>query len=216
MSALFPPWSDTILRVGLAVAVVSAAGGVLLLMQWSRSPTATGQSELVTQPVKFDHRHHVRDDGIDCLYCHSDARKSPYAGVPATSVCMGCHGQIWSSSPELALVRASAFNHTPIEWTRVNNLPDHVFFDHSIHVAKGVGCVTCHGRVDQMASVVQSQSLLMSFCVDCHRNPEKQLRPRDQVTNMEYVPSRPQAEVGRELALRYDVHPKTDCSDCHR
>jgi hypothetical protein len=216
MPALFPPWSDTILRVSLAVGFSSVVGGVFALMAWSRSPTATGEAELVVQPVKFDHRHHVRDDGIDCLYCHSDARKSPYAGIPATSVCMGCHGQIWSSSPELAAVRASAFNHAPIEWVRVNNLPDHVFFDHSIHVAKGVGCVTCHGRVDQMATVMQSQSLLMSFCVDCHKAPEKQLRPRDQVTNMEYAPTRPQEEIGRELVARYDVHPKTDCSGCHR
>lgn len=216
MPALFPPWSDTVLRVALSVTFVSTIGGLFFLMAWARSPSATGEAELVTQPVKFDHRHHVRDDGIDCLYCHSDARTSPYAGVPATSVCMGCHNQIWSSSPELAAVRASAFNHVPIEWVRVDNLPDHVFFDHSIHVAKGVGCVTCHGRVDEMASVVQSKSLLMSFCIDCHRAPEKQLRPRDQITNVEWTPSVPQEELGRKLVAEYDVHPKTDCSGCHR
>ena len=191
-------------------------GVPLLLMAWSRTSTSTGQGEPIPQPIKFDHRHHVRDDGIDCLYCHSDARKSAYAGIPATSVCMGCHAQIWSASPELAAVRQSALDNTPIVWARVNNLPDHVFFNHSIHLAKGVGCVTCHGRVDQMANVVQSKTLLMSFCIDCHRNPEKQLRPRDQVTNMDWTPSIPQEQLGRELVAKYDVHPKTDCSGCHR
>ena len=202
------------------MALVVIGGGVvgvpLLLMAWSRTSNATGEAQPIVQPVKFDHRHHVRDDGIDCLYCHSDARKAPYAGIPATSVCMGCHSQVWSSSPELTAVRQSAFDHTPIVWTRVTNLPDHVFFDHSIHIDKGVGCVTCHGRVDQMASVTQAQSMLMSFCVDCHKAPEKQLRPRDQVTNMEWVSPVPQEELGRELVKKYDAHPKTDCSGCHR
>ncbi len=176
----------------------------------------TGADTPLEQPVKFDHRHHVRDDGIDCLYCHNDARRAPFAGIPATSVCVGCHAQIWTSSPELVKVRESALSGVPIVWRRVTNMPQHVFFNHSIHLAKGVGCVSCHGRVDQMAAVYQAKPLLMSECLDCHRHPEDYLRPRGEITNMEWVPSRPQREVGAELVRLYDVHPRIDCSTCHR
>ncbi|MEO8875888.1 MAG: cytochrome c3 family protein [Polyangiaceae bacterium] len=216
MPALFPEWADSILRGVLLVGVAGLAGIPLVAMAWARSPISTGEKSPIVQPVKFDHRHHVRDDGIDCLYCHSDARRSPSAGIPATSVCMGCHTQIWTNSPELALVRTSALEETPIVWQRVSNLPQHVFFNHSIHLKKGVGCVSCHGRVDQMAMVHQDQPLSMGWCLDCHREPEKYLRPREEITNMEWKPARPQLEIGRELVSTYDVHPTTDCSGCHR
>lgn len=216
MPALFPVWADSALRAVLIGGVVLTVGVPALLMWSARSPAMTGQDQPIQQPVKFDHRHHVRDDGIDCLYCHVDAQRSPYAGVPATSVCMGCHAQIWTQSPELAAVRQSASSGKPITWQRVNALPQHVFFNHSIHLAKGVGCETCHGRVDKMGAVYQAKPLTMAWCIDCHRAPEKFLRPRDQMTTMGFVPDRPQEVVGRELVAKYDVHPTTDCSGCHR
>jgi hypothetical protein len=163
--------------------------------------------------VKFDHRHHVKDDGIDCLYCHENAQRAPYAGVPPTSRCMGCHAQIWTASPELALVRESFFLERPIAWRRVNSLPKFVFFDHSIHLTKGIGCVECHGRVDEMAEVYQAAPLSMAWCLGCHRDPIPHVRPPDRVTDMEY--EAPLA-TRRDVATSIGVRPKTYCSACHR
>ena len=216
MRPLFPHWANSLYRASLAVAGLGIAGIPALLMIGARTPYATGQGEPRAQPVKFDHRHHVRDDGIACLYCHGDAARGRFAGVPSTATCMGCHAQVWTESPELAAVRASAIDDRPIVWNRVNALPGHVYFDHSIHVKKGVGCVTCHGRVDLMAQVFQAEPLTMAWCVDCHRDPDARLRPPGEVTNMEWAPTRPAAEIGREVAAALDVHPGTDCSTCHR
>jgi hypothetical protein len=213
---LFPKWSNSALWASLAAGAIALVGLPILLMIFARSPYFTGQDDPVMQPVKFDHRHHVRDDGVACLYCHYSVDRSPYAGVPATSLCMGCHSQIWTNSPELALVRKSYFDHEPIRWQRVNGVPDFVFFNHSIHVTKGVGCITCHGRVDLMPQVHQVQPLLMAWCLECHREPEKYLRPKERVTDMEWQPDRPQRELGRELVERYHVKPPTDCTGCHR
>jgi hypothetical protein len=217
VSALFPEWSNSIFRWALGTAAAGALGVPVLLMLWVRSPYMTGQAEQVMQPMKFDHRHHVRDDGIDCRYCHEGVVRSAYAGLPATSVCMGCHAQVWTSSPELLPLRESYFRGERIAWQRVNALPQHVYFDHSIHVAKGVGCATCHGRVDLMGQVVQAEPLAMGWCLDCHRDPVPHLRPPDEVVNMEWTPApRTQDDVGREIQKRYDVHPTTDCTGCHR
>jgi hypothetical protein len=168
------------------------------------------------QPVKFDHRHHVRDDGINCLYCHYTAETTAFAGIPPTSLCMNCHNQVWTQSPELAVVRASYFDDTAMHWSRVNSLPDHVFFNHSIHLAKGVGCASCHGRVDEMGQVYQVERLSMSWCLDCHRSPERFLRPKDEVTDMQWQPTRPQEIVGAEIRDQLHVAPTTDCTGCHR
>jgi len=216
VSPLFPAWSNSLFRWAIAV----AAFGVVVvipafLMGWARTPYANGEAEPVEQPIKFDHRHHVRDDGIDCTYCHTGVTTSAYAGVPPTSVCMNCHSQVWTASPELTRLRQSYFENRPLEWTRVSTLPDHVFFNHSIHVAKGVGCVTCHGRVDLMAEVYQAQTLTMGWCLGCHRHPEDRLRPRDRVTDMEWTTDHPE-ELGQKLAREYEVAPTTDCSGCHR
>jgi len=200
----------------MGAVALTLIGVPVLLMVLVRAPYFTAQDDPVMQPVKFYHRHHVQDDGVACLYCHETAERAPFAGIPATSTCMGCHSQIWTKSPELSLVRQSSFEHRPIHWVRVNNLPDFVFFDHSIHVAKGVGCVTCHGRVDLMGQVRQVEPLLMSWCLDCHRAPERYLRPRERVTDMSWKPDRAQLDVGRELVQRYDVRPTTDCTGCHR
>jgi hypothetical protein len=216
LKPLFPAWSNSLSRFVLGVALAGGLGIPTMLIVWVRTPYMTGQGDELAQPIKFDHRHHVRDDGIDCEYCHSGVRRSAYAGIPATSLCMSCHSQVWTASPELTLLRESYFTGKPLEWARVDNLPRHVFFNHSIHVAKGVGCVTCHGRVDLMGQVYQDQSLLMQWCLDCHRHPEEYLRPPSKATDMEWMPPAPQAEVGRSLQKRLDVHPTTDCTGCHR
>lgn len=217
MKPLFPEWSNSIFRFALGTGVAGAVGVPAFLMLWVRTPYMTGQDEPLMQPIKFDHRHHVRDDGIDCRYCHGGVDRSAYAGIPAASVCMGCHAQVWPASPELRVLRDAYFHGEPLEWERVSNLPRHVFFNHSIHVAKGVGCVTCHGRVDLMGQVYQAEPLAMGWCLDCHRNPTPHLRPPEEVTNMEWTPApRTQDEVGREVGATYDVRPTTDCSGCHR
>jgi hypothetical protein len=211
MPALFPRWSNSALKaVGIAGfgLVVSGAAAPMIFV---RTPYATQQLEERVQPVQFDHRHHTRDDGIDCLYCHFEARRSRYAGIPPTALCMGCHGQVWNDSPLLEIVRASYFSGKPIPWRRVHQLPDFVHFDHSAHVNKGVGCVSCHGRVDLMAQVYQVAALSMDFCIACHRSPDGELRPIDRVTDMTY------RSDGRDAHLRRELHaePSTNCSTCH-
>jgi len=171
------------------------------------------------QPVQFSHKHHVGDDGIDCRYCHTTVEVAASAGLPPTKTCMNCHSQLFSTSPYLEPVRASWKNNQPLRWTRVHDLPDFVYFDHSIHVKKGVGCSTCHGRVDLMPAIWQVNSLQMEWCIACHREPEKFVRPRDQVFNMEWVPPSNQPEEGRKLVAEYRIQdPKvlTSCSTCHR
>jgi hypothetical protein len=192
---------------------MAGATGVAAPMVWVRTPYVTGEGQQVDQPVKFDHRHHSADDGIDCLYCHENAARAPYAGVPPTSRCMGCHAQVWTESPELTLVRESFFEDRAIEWRRVNALPKFVFFDHSVHVARGIGCVECHGRVDRMASVTQTEQLSMSWCLGCHRDPAPHVRPPELVTDMEYDAP---LEARRAIAEKLGVRSLTACSTCHR
>jgi hypothetical protein len=213
---LFAKSADAFARITLGVVALILIGPPLFLMWWVRTPYVTGQFSQVTQPIPFDHRHHVVDDGIDCLYCHEDAERSPHAGVPATELCLNCHSQIWNSSPALELVWQSRRDDRPIAWQRVTFLPDFVFFNHAIHVRKGVGCETCHGRVDEMARVYQAAPLTMGWCLDCHRAPQRYLRPLDAVTVMGYQPPRPQADMGRDLAAKNGVRSITNCTTCHR
>ena len=213
MKPLFPPWSNSVFRWALGVIAVGVVAVPSAAMIFVRTPYVTGEGEPVVQPVMFDHRHHVRDDGIDCRYCHHTVEKDSYASVPAASVCMGCHAQVWSDSPLLEPVRRAWFDEKPLAWEEVDRLPDFVYFDHSIHVKKGVGCVVCHGRVDRMARLWQARSLSMSFCLDCHRNPEGHLREPDRVTDLW---SPPPADKQHALAASLDVRPPTNCSGCHR
>lgn len=213
MQPLFPPWADTALRVALFAAAAGVVGFPLLAMAWVRSPYATGKDDAVDQPVQFDHRHHVRDDGIDCLYCHHDATRSSYAGVPATDLCMNCHSQVWQRSQLLAPVRASWFDEKPLVWTRVHALPQHVFFDHAAHTNRGVGCASCHGRVDQMAMARMQEPLTMGWCIGCHRDPARALRPQSEITNMDYVP---RLDEGARIAKERGIAPPLHCSGCHR
>ena len=170
MTALFPRWTNTALRLAIGGLFVGALSALFGFMVYVRTPWNTEEYEAVDQPVQFDHRHHAVDDRIDCIYCHSGAEVSDYAGVPSTEVCMGCHSQVWNSSPLLEPVRRSYFSGNPIPWNRVHDLPDFVYFNHAVHVQRGVGCSACHGRVDEMARVYKVASLSMGWCLDCHQN----------------------------------------------
>jgi hypothetical protein len=219
LSALFKPWANTVFRVALVGLASGLAGSLAFAMVYVRSPLATGQHDPVQQPVQFDHRHHVGDEGIDCRYCHSSVEKSASAGIPPTSVCLNCHAQVWNKSPLLEPVRQAFFDDRPIAWRRVHHLQGFVYFNHSIHVAKGVGCETCHGRVDQMAAVAKAETLSMGWCLDCHRDPGPRLRPRDQVTAMGWTPPESRAErdaLAQKLLHDHDVQTRTSCSTCHR
>jgi len=196
----------------LALPAVAIAGLMIVV----RSTWGTKQERDIVQPIEFDHRHHVGDEGIDCRYCHYTVEKSPYPGLPATTICMSCHAQVWNKSPLLVLVREYYFKDRPIPWNSVHNLPDFVYFNHAIHVNKGVGCVTCHGRVDQMALIQQQAPLSMGWCVSCHRNPEPHLRPKELVTLMDWQPKEDRVELGKKLRKQYNLNPSTDCSTCHR
>lgn len=216
MPALFPRRANSLFRGALLVAAAAFVAIPLFLMGYVRTPLATGELSAPEQPVPFDHRIHVQGLRIDCRYCHSSVERAATAGIPATDVCVPCHSQVWLSSSAFAPVRASRQTGGSIEWQRVNRLPDYVFFNHAIHVEKGVGCETCHGRVDEMAHVKQTAPLTMSWCLDCHRAPDQHLRPVEQMTAMGWTPAIPQAELGRELARRYHVRRLTTCTTCHR
>jgi hypothetical protein len=213
---LFRPKHNTLARLSLLIGAGGAGVGTLGIMGYVRSPLARGMQDPIEQPIQFDHRHHTRDEGIDCRFCHNTVDRSPHAGIPDSQLCLNCHSQIWNQSPLLEPLRRSYFEGKPIVWAKVNDVPDFVYFNHAIHVNKGVGCVTCHGRVDQMAAVEKAQPLTMSFCLDCHRKPEKYLRPVEEVTNMAWKPEDDPVAVGTELKEQNQVHTRTSCTTCHR
>jgi hypothetical protein len=216
MSQIFHRSANIISRVSIFGAVFAVAGALVLLAQINRSPWVTDAHVAREQPIQFSHERHVGGNGIDCRYCHTSVEKSRVAGIPPTKTCMNCHSEIFSNSPFLEPVRASFANNQPLRWTRVHDLPDFVYFDHSIHVNKGVGCTTCHGQVDRMPLMWQEQSLQMEWCLDCHRNPEKYVRPRDAVFRVDYQPPANQAELGGRLVAEYEIQRLTSCSTCHR
>ena len=201
----------------VVVALSFAVGWTTYAVFWS--PYTTGVGLALQQPVPFSHKHHVGDDGIDCRYCHSSVEKSPFAGLPSTQVCITCHSQIWTEAPLLGPVRRSLTTNEPMRWNRVNDLPDFVYFDHSIHLAKGVGCSTCHGALDQMPLTWRSQMLYMKWCLDCHRAPQNFLRPADQIYDLHWRAPANQAVLGLQLVRQYQVDTSgrlTNCSVCHR
>jgi hypothetical protein len=216
MSPIFRPRSNTIFRVALVLLLGGVVGALGGLMVWARVPAGTGQHEEIVQPVLFDHRHHILDDAIDCRYCHQTVERAASAGIPSTALCMNCHSQVWNRSTKLEPVRQSYFTGQPIPWVRVHQVPDFVYFNHSIHVAKGIGCETCHGRVDQMPAIQQVAPLTMGWCLECHRNPAPFLRPPEAITAMGWVPEGDPVALGKELVKHYDVHTRTSCTTCHR
>jgi hypothetical protein len=215
MSQIFKPSTNTLARVSMFGALFFLAILAWVLVTLNRSSLVTRQGIVLQQPVPFSHDHHVAGLGISCLYCHTTVEESSFAGIPPSATCMNCHKLIWNESPMLEPVRESYRSGLPIEWTRVHDLPDFVYFDHSIHVAKGIGCASCHGRVDQMPLMYQAESLQMEWCLECHRAPERFIRPRAEIYNMEWV-SADQETEGARLIADYKVQSKLSCSVCHR
>jgi len=221
MSQIFRRSANALARSSLfgLVSLVLFLGWLVLTLM--RSSWATKQGEFIEQPVAFSHKHHVGGVGLDCRYCHTSVEKSSFAGIPPTKTCINCHSQIFANAPILEPVRASFRTNTPLSWIRVNDLPDFVYFNHQIHIKQGVGCVTCHGQVDEMPLMYQAKSLLMEFCLECHRAPETFIRPRGEVFNMSYkVPAgTTQLELGLKLKAEYRIpgpEHMTSCSVCHR
>lgn len=229
---IFHRSTNTISRATIFGAIFLMAFVLWACIQFQRSPYVTYAKVARPQPVPFSHQHHVAGLGIDCRYCHTSVEKSSFAGIPPTKTCMNCHSQIWTGAPLLEPVRESFRSGRSLVWTRVNDLPDFVYFDHSIHINKGVGCNTCHGPVDRMPLMFNYASLQMEWCLDCHRDAAKYLRPRDQVFNMRYEPPSSlkqlvldgkeysdQLSLGKDLIKKYNLRTVTDitsCSTCHR
>ena len=216
MAQIFPRSANSIARMSIiggivAVAAIAATGFLIV-----RSPYATGQNQTLNQPVPFSHKHHSGGDGIDCRYCHTSVEYSYSAGMPSTRTCMNCHSQLWLNSPNLEPVRESWRTGEPIAWNRVHDLPDFVYFNHSIHVNKGFGCSSCHGAVTEMQLMWQAVPLTMEWCLECHSNPAEYIRPKSEIYNAQYVYPSNQDELGHRLVREYNVHSKMACSTCHR
>jgi hypothetical protein len=216
MSQIFHRSANTLSRLSIFGAVLVAAGLLGVAGEVNRSSWVTEANVRREQPIQFSHERHVAGNGIDCRYCHTSVESSAFAGIPPTKTCMNCHSQIFANSPFLEPVRESFRTGRSIKWTRVHDLPDFVYFNHSIHVNKGVGCTTCHGQVDRMPLMWQQASLQMEWCLDCHRAPERYVRPRAAVFSVSYTPPSDQLALGRRLVAEYHIQKLTSCSTCHR
>jgi hypothetical protein len=216
MAQIFPRSFNVLARVSIFGAVFILAGVGWVVYAFVRAPYVSGVGVALQQPVPFSHKHHVADAGLDCRYCHTSVEQAAFAGIPPTKTCMNCHTQLWADAPILEPVRESSRTGRPLEWVRVHRLADFVYFDHSIHVKKGMGCSTCHGRVDQMPLTWKTNTLYMEWCLECHRAPERFVRPRDQLFNMAYTPPPDQPALGRKLVADYKIERLTSCSVCHR
>ena len=212
---IFPPWFDKVFKLGGLV----LAGGVVYLVvvvAYAQSPETLDVGYEPDQPVEYSHRVHVGELLMDCRYCHTTVETSAHAAIPPTQTCMNCHTMVQKESEALKLVRNSFSTGKPIPWIRVHDLPDYVYFDHSAHVARGVGCVSCHGRVDRMDKVSQVEPLSMGWCLDCHREPEERLRPKGLATVMDWEPEEDREALGRRLREENEINPSDNCSTCHR
>src|SRR5215467_14063449 len=205
MAQLFHRSTNFIARFSLFSGIFLLGLAVTGVLGLARSPYFTRQNISYSQPLQFSHKHHVGDDGIDCRYCHTSVETSATAGIPPTKTCMTCHSVLFNNVGYLEPIRESYRTDTSIAWVRVHRLADYVYFNHSIHISKGVGCSSCHGKINQMPLVFQASSLQMEWCLDCHRNPERVLRPYDQVFNMDWSAPPDQAEVGKKLAKEYNI-----------
>jgi len=216
MPQIFHPSFNTISKVSIFGAVFFLGAAVWAWDAMLRSPYTTQVDVARTQPVPFSHKHHVGALGIDCRFCHTSVEESSFAGIPPTKTCMGCHAMVWKDAAMLEPVRASYQSDLPIAWTRVHDLPDFAYFDHSIHLKKGIGCTTCHGQVDEMPLTWRTETLNMDWCLGCHRDPLPNLRPRERVFDVDWDPDSISDAERAALAVRYDVKSRTNCSTCHR
>ena len=216
---LFRPGADAVFRLALLVCVVGLAVVLYAASAFSSSNYVTGVGIAREQPVPFSHKHHAGELGIDCRYCHAQAEYLETAGIPPTWTCMTCHSQIWTGSEMLAPVRDSLARNMPLVWARLNQLPSYVYFNHSVHIQKGIGCTSCHGAVTSMQLTYRANAFEMEFCINCHRNPEKFVRKPGEVWNMEWSPLADQDKVGPQLVADYHIAGPgrlTDCAICHR
>ena len=218
MAQVFPRSANWASKASILAALLIVASILGVVLNVNRIDYVSMVDVAIDQPVHFSHKHHVTGMGIDCRYCHTTVEVSAFAGVPPTETCMTCHSQIWTEAPILEPVRASFRDNKPIEWNRVHDLPDFVYFNHSIHVSQGIGCQSCHGQVDQMPLMKKAHTLNMEWCLDCHRDPAQFIRPREQVFNMNYEYPANQETLGKSLVADYDVQTSqlTNCSICHR
>jgi menaquinone reductase, multiheme cytochrome c subunit len=215
MAAIFPKSSDLILKVAGAVLGLGAVGTIAAYAYLS-FPTVIDTGYQPVQPVPYSHKLHAGQLGLDCYYCHSTVYKSAFAAVPSTQTCMNCHTKVKDTSPRLELVRDSFADGQAIPWVHIHRLPDYVYFNHEVHLAAGVSCVLCHGRIDQEIEVHQEKPLNMAFCLDCHRDPAPNLRPTELVTKLDWVPDRDPREIGEEIIRAKHINPPVNCSGCHR
>jgi Cytochrome c7 and related cytochrome c len=220
MAQIFHRGANNIAKASIVVAVILAGVVGYAYTQIARSSYLTNRYLERQQPVQFSHKHHVGDDGIDCRYCHTSVETSSSAGMPPTQTCMNCHSQIWSDSPYLEPVRASYRDNKPIQWQRVHDLPEFAYFNHSIHVAKGVGCASCHGDIANMPAVYQENTLQMEWCLSCHRDPAPNIRPKAEIFNTSWnkddITDEQQKEVDESIKKLRSKEMLTSCSTCHR
>lgn len=216
MSQIFHRSTNLIARLSIYGGAIFVCLLGFALYEIALSPWYTSAHVAPPQPVPFSHRHHAGELGIDCRYCHTSVQKSSFAGVPPTQTCMTCHSQIWTNASMLEPVRDSYRSDKSLQWTRVNALPDFVYFDHSIHVSKGIGCTTCHGPIATMPMTYREGTLYMSWCLNCHRQPEEYVRPKEEVFNPFYEPPSDQEAMGKKLVAEYKIKSLQNCSTCHR
>ncbi len=219
MAQIFNRGANNVAKISIVVVILLGGVAFFVYTQIARSSYLTGRYDEKQQPVQFSHKHHVGDDGIDCRYCHTAVETSYSAGIPPTQTCMNCHNELWADSPYLEPIRESYRTGKPIEWERVHDLPEYAYFNHSIHIAKGVGCSTCHGQIDNMPAVYQENTLQMEWCLACHREPEKFIRPKNEIYNMQWDPNDLSAEEREVMKADYKIREAeilTSCSTCHR
>lgn len=210
----FPKWANKLTILVLLV-VASAPAYVFTLLYYGGRPTTTDVGYAPKQPVPYSHAVHVGELGMDCRYCHNTVEQASHAAIPPTQTCMNCHNNVRANSELLLPVRESIATGNAVEWVKIHDLPDYAYFNHSAHVQRGVSCVSCHGRIDRLDVVSQKESLSMGWCLDCHRNPEKHIRPVDKVYELDWQPEN-QIEQGLALIEKNNIKPSTDCSTCHR
>lgn len=215
MAQIFPKWTNKLPPVAVAGSILALLA-VIGFFWYFGSPKYTDVGYQPVQPVPYSHKLHAGDLGMDCRYCHTAVERSTVAMVPPTQTCMNCHTLVLPESEKLIPVMKSWNEGTPIPWIKIHKMPDYAYFDHSAHLRVGVGCASCHGRIDQMDVVQQDQPLSMSWCLECHRNPDMSLRPLNQITNMSWTPPANQLELAAKFKLERNINPPTNCSGCHR